>query len=81
MMGANFCPHLTNVCWKVLRLGRAVSSASINHSKNLGNFTNAMVVLVQCRLKGSEEKWAREGGGGEGVFDTRPVTEIKAKNA
>ena len=60
---------------------RAVSSASINHSENLGNFTNAMVLLVQCRLKGSEQKWAREGGEGGGVFDTRPVTEIKAKNA
>ena len=51
--GANICPHLKNVCWKILRLGRAISSASINHSENLGNFTNAIALLVQCRLEGS----------------------------
>lgn len=38
MVGANSCPHLTNVSWKVLRLDRAISSASISQSQILGNF-------------------------------------------
>ena len=54
--GGKFLPSPHKRLLESFATWRAVSSASINHSENLGNFTNAMVLLVQCRLKGSEQK-------------------------